>query len=295
MSKLAMMFIGLERFSAGFKRKAVQVGDHRIAYSEGGKGEHGQEPVVMVHGFGASSDNWNRMAGRLTKKYRVIAPDMPGWGQSTRIDAASYAYPEQIERLHKFLGALGLHRFHLIGHSMGGFISSAYAARYPEEVITLTLIAPHGVTEPQPGELALSVAAGDNWLVARNVPEFERLLNKVFARRPYLPRSVFKLFAAYAIRGSAKSARIFADMQSNDPPLEDRLPLIQAPTLIIWGDQDRVLNVSGAEVFRQGIKNSEVMIIPGSGHMPLVENAGACARAWLAFMQKAQRSMGTAA
>jgi pimeloyl-ACP methyl ester carboxylesterase len=291
MSKLAMMFIALERFSAGFKRKSVQVDDHKIAYSAGGKGE----PVILVHGFGASSDNWNRMAGRLNKKYRVIAPDMPGWGQSTRIDAASYAYPEQIERLHHFLGALGLRRFHLIGHSMGGFISSAYAARYPEEVITLTLIAPHGVAEPQPGELALSVAAGENWLVAKTVPEFDRLLNKVFTRRPYLPRSVFKLFAAYAIRGSAKSARIFADMQSNDPPLEDRLPLIQAPTLIIWGDQDRVLNVSGAEVFRQGIKGSELLVQPGIGHMPLIESARECANAWLAFVDKSRQARGAAA
>jgi pimeloyl-ACP methyl ester carboxylesterase len=291
MSKLAMMFIGLERFSAGFRRNSIQLGDHQIAYSEGGKGE----PVVLIHGFGASSDNWNRMAGRLTKKYRVIAPDMPGWGQSTRIDAASYAYPEQIARLHEFLGALGLRRFHLIGHSMGGFISSAYAARYPEEVTTLTLIAPHGVAEPQPGELALSVAAGDNWLVARNVPEFERLLNKVFAKRPYMPKSVLKLFAAYAIRGSAKSARIFADMQSNDPPLEERLPLIQAPTLIIWGDQDRVLNVSGAEVFRQGIKSSELLVQPGIGHMPLIESARECANAWLAFVDKSSQARGAAA
>lgn len=306
MSKLAMMFIGLERLSAGFKRHSVQVDDHQIAYSEGGKGERGapskpgvglveSETVVLVHGFGASSDNWNRMAGRLTKKYRVIAPDMPGWGQSTRIDAASYAYPEQIERLHQFLGALGLRRFHLIGHSMGGFISSAYAARYPEEVITLTLIAPHGVAEPQPGELALSLAAGENWLVAKNIAEFERLLNRVFARRPYLPRSVFKLFAAYAIRGSAKSARIFADMQSNDPPLEDRLPLIQAPTLIIWGDQDRVLNVSGAKVFHEGIKNSELLVQPGIGHMPLIESARECTNAWLQFVEKARGSLGAAA
>jgi pimeloyl-ACP methyl ester carboxylesterase len=295
MSKLAMMLIGLERLSAGFKRKSVQVGDHQIAYSEGGKDKSGQEPVVLVHGFGASSDNWNRMAGRLTKKYRVIAPDLPGWGQSTRLDAASYAYPEQIERLHEFLCALGLRRVHLIGHSMGGFISSAFAARYPEEVITLSLIAPHGVTEPEPSELALSVAAGDNWLVARNVPEFDRLLNNVFAKRPYLPRSVLKLFAAYAIRGSAKSATIFADMQSNDPPLEDRLPLIQAPTLIIWGDQDRVLNVSGAEVFHKGIKGSELLLQPGIGHMPLIESARECANAWLAFVEKARRTMGAAA
>jgi len=291
MSKLAMMFIGLERFSAGFRRKSVQLGDHRIAYSEGGKGE----PVVLIHGFGASSDNWNRMAGRLTKKYRVIAPDMPGWGQSTRIDSTSYAYPQQVERLHEFLGALGLRRVHLVGHSMGGFISSAYAARYPEEVVTLGLIAPHGVAEPQPGELALSVAAGDNWLVARNLPEFDRLLNKVFAKRPYLPKSVFKLFAAYAIRGSAKSARIFAEMQSNDPTLEERLPLIQAPTLVIWGDQDRVLNVSGSEVFRKGIKSSELLVLPGIGHMPLIESARECATAWMEFVEKTRKSASAAA
>jgi pimeloyl-ACP methyl ester carboxylesterase len=161
--------------------------------------------------------------------------------------------------------------------------------------MTLALIAPHGVREPQPAELALSVAAGDNWLVARSVPEFERLLDKVFARRPYLPRSVFKAFAAYAIRGSAKSARIFAEMQTNDPPLEARLPLIKAPTLIIWGDQDRVLHVSGSEVFRQGIKSSELLVLPGTGHMPLIESARECATAWMKFLEKARGSIGAAA
>ena len=291
MSKLAMMFIGLERLSAGFKRHSVQVDDHRIAYSEGGKGE----PVVLVHGFGASSDNWNRMAGRLTKKYRVIAPDMPGWGQSTRIDSVSYAYPQQVERLHQFLSALGLKRFHLIGHSMGGFISSAYAARYPEEVITLGLIAPHGMAEPEPSELARSVAQGDNWLVAGNVTEFNRLLDKVFAKRPYMPKSVLKLFAEYAIRGSAKSARIFDEMQTNDPSLAERLPHIEAAALIVWGDQDRVLHVSSAELFRQGIRNSELLVIPGSGHMPLIENASQCASAWLAFVDKSCQGRGAAA
>ena len=70
---------------------------------------------------------------------------------------------------------------------------------------------------------------------------------------------------------------------------------VHQPVCVVWGDQDRVLHVSSADLFRKGIKNSEVMIIPGSGHMPLVENAGACSKAWLAFAQKAQRSMGTAA
>ncbi|HEU4414972.1 MAG TPA: alpha/beta fold hydrolase [Candidatus Angelobacter sp.] len=291
MPNLAAMLIGLERFSAGLRRHSVQVGNHRVAYSEGGKGE----PLVLVHGFGASADNWNRMAGRLAKRYRLIIPDLPGWGESTRIDSESYSYPQQIERLHQFLGQLGLRRFHLMGHSMGGFIASAYAAQYPEEVITLGLIAPHGMAEPEQSELARSVAAGDNWLVASTEPEFDRLLNNVFAKRPYLPRPVLRHLARHAIRGSAKSATIFTAMQSNDPPLQSRLPGIKAPALIIWGEQDRVLHVSAARLFQQGIANSEILLLPGSGHMPLLENVRQCADAWLAFQEKMRQVRGAAA
>jgi len=291
MANLATMLIGLERFSSGLKRRAVQVGDHRVVYSEGGHGD----PVILLHGFGASADSWNRFAKPLTRRYRVIAPDLPGWGASTRLEAASYGYPAQVERLHRFLSTLNLGRVHLVGHSMGGFIASAYAARYPDEVITLGLIAPHGMVEPEPSELARSVAQGDNWLVASSLQEFDRLLNNVFARRPYAPKVVLRYLANHAIRNSAKSARIFAEMQTNDPSLAERLPHINAAALIVWGEQDRVLHVSCADLFRQGIKNSEVMIIPGSGHMPLVENARACSAAWLAFVEKSRQTRGAAA
>jgi abhydrolase domain-containing protein 6 len=291
MANLATMLIGLERFTSGLKRRLIQVGDHRIVYSEGGHGE----PVVLLHGFGASADSWNRFAKPLTRRYRVIAPDQPGWGASTRVETASYGYPAQVERLHQFLRSLRLKRMHLVGHSMGGFIASAYAARYPDQVITLGLIAPHGMVEPVASELANDVAKGDNWLVATTRQEFDRLLNNVFAERPYAPKSVLRYLADHVIHNSAKSAKIFAEMQANDPPLADRLPRITAPALIVWGDQDRVLHVSCADLFRQGIKNSAVVIISGSGHMPLVENAGACAKVWLGFAQKAQLSLGTAA
>jgi pimeloyl-ACP methyl ester carboxylesterase len=291
MPNLATMLITLERLSAGVRRRSLKIGDHDVVYSEGGKGE----PVILVHGFGSSRDSWNRMAGRLTKRYRVIAPDLPGWGESTRIDTESYDYRKQVARLREFITALGLGRVHLIGHSMGGFICSAYAAQYPDEVITLGLIAPHGVTEPQPSDLAQSVAAGDNWLVASSMPEFERLLKNVFAKRPYLPKSVLKMVANLAIAGSAKSAKIFAEMQTNEPPLEAMLPQVKAPALIIWGDQDRVLHISGADVFHRSINNSEVLLLPGSGHMPLIENARECATAWLTFADKTRAAKVAAA
>jgi abhydrolase domain-containing protein 6 len=291
MANLATMLIGLERFSSGLKRRTIQVGDHRVVYSDGGHGE----PVVLLHGFGASADSWNRFAGKLTKRYRVIAPDLPGWGESTRVETASYGYPAQIERLHQFLSLLGLRRMHLVGHSMGGFIASAYAARYPDEVITLGLIAPHGMVEPEQSDLACSVAQGDNWLVASSIQEFDRLLNNIFVKRPYVPKAVLRHLANQTIRNSAKSAQIFEEMQSNNPPLAERLPHIETAALIVWGDQDRVLHVSCADLFCQGIRNSEVMVIRGSGHMPLVENARACAAAWLAFVDKSGRTRGAAA
>jgi pimeloyl-ACP methyl ester carboxylesterase len=291
MENLATMMIGLERFTSGLKRRVIQVGDHRIVYSEGGHGE----PVVLLHGFGASADSWNRFAKPLAMRYRVIAPDLPGWGASTRVETASYGYPAQVERLHQFLSLLKLGRVHLIGHSMGGFIASAYAARYPDKVITLGLIAPHGMIEPEPSELARDVAKGDNWLVASSLPEFDRLLTNVFAKRPYTPKVVLRYLANHSIRNATKSQQIFTEMQTNDPPLAERLSHINAPALIIWGDQDRVLHVSCADLFRQGIKSSEVMVIPGSGHMPLVENARQCAAAWLAFVEKSGRSRGAAA
>lgn len=290
MPNLVNLLLGLERFASGLTRKSVQVGDHQIVYSEGGRGE----PVVMVHGFGASADNWNRMAGRIGKQYRVIAPDLPGWGESTRLDTASYSYPIQVERLHQFLQQLGLSRFHLLGHSMGGCIAATYAANYPDEVTTLTLIAPHGITEPEASDLKQSVDRGDNWLVPTSISGVDRLLDKCFMKRPYIPGPVLKYVAQQVVSRAEKTGKIFDEIQVNDPPLVDRLSQIKAPTLIIWGDEDRLIHFSAAEVFRKGIKDSRAMILH-SGHMPLMENAGKCAETWLEFIKKPRQASEAAA
>jgi abhydrolase domain-containing protein 6 len=284
-ARLAKALIGFERFMARVKRHVVQIGDHRVVYSEGGRGG---ETVLLLHGFGASGDSWNRLAGRLTRKYRVVAPDLPGWGASTRIESASYGYPAQLERLHHLVRELKLDRFHLAGHSMGGFLASAYAARFPEQVITLGLLCPHGMTEPQPSDLARSVDQGDNWLVASSLAGFDRLLNNVFVKRPYIPGAVIKYLAALAVRNSVKSQKIFGELQQNEPPLVDRLPQIQAPALIVWGDQDRVINVSCAELFAKNIKRSAVLILPGCGHMPLTEKLKSWISLYLAFLGNPQ-------
>jgi len=272
--KLAQSLIAFERFMAGVKRHVVQVGDHRVVYSESGQGE----TILLLHGFAASGDSWNQLAATLAKKQRVIAPDLPGWGASTRIEGESYGYPAQLERLQNLVQELKLDRFHLMGHSMGGFLAAAYAARFPEQVITLGLLCPHGMSEPVPSDLARSVEQGDNWLVVTSMKGFQRLLNNLFVKRPYIPGPIVKYLAQLAVRNSAKSREIFNEMQGNEPPLIQRLPQIKAPALIVWGDQDRVLHVSSAELVKASLKQAELVIVKGCGHMPLMEQT----RAWTA-------------
>ena len=287
MSAIARMLLALDRAGAGLRQHEVQVDDHRIVYSDGGHGE----TVLLLHGFGAESGNWNRVAKFLTSKYRVIVPTLPGWGTSTRLPNASYAYPEQVERVHRFVQEMKLTRFHLAGHSMGGGIAARYATRYPEEVVTLGLIAAHGLIEPNACTLRRALERGDgNWLLVKSPEDFETLMTHLFVKRPYAPRVVVKYLEQDAIRKCEQNRKIFDDLQKNDFPLIEQLAKIQAPTLVIWGDHDELVDVSATDVFKRGIKRAQVLILKDSGHMPLVENPRECADAYLAFLGEQKKS-----
>jgi abhydrolase domain-containing protein 6 len=124
-----------ERKAAGLQQKSVRVGDHDIAYIEGGKGES----ILMIHGFGANKDNWTRFAKFVTPTYRVTALDLPGFGDSTYLENASYRVADQAKRLDEFAGSVGLKKFHIVGNSMGGYIAARYAIMFPDKVLTLGL------------------------------------------------------------------------------------------------------------------------------------------------------------
>ncbi|HLY98516.1 MAG TPA: alpha/beta hydrolase [Candidatus Angelobacter sp.] len=285
MSLLASFFLALDRSAAGLRLREIQVDDHKIKYAEGGRGE----AVLLLHGFGAESGNWNRMAKRLTRHYRVIAPDLPGWGRSTRLEDGSYGYPVQVERIHRLVQELGLTRFHLMGHSMGGGIAARYAAKYPDEVMTLGLMAAHGLVEPRESAIRRAIAGGENWLLVSSPQDFQRLVDHLFIHRPPAPRAVVQYLMRQAISRREKNRQIFADMHSTDSPLIDILPQIKAPTLLIWGDEDMLVDVSAVEVFKEKISHAKALVLH-SGHMPLVEHGRECAEAYLAFLDEQAKS-----
>jgi abhydrolase domain-containing protein 6 len=138
-----------ERSAGGLEQRGIDVNGLHIEYLEGGKGD----PLVLLHGFGANKDNWTRIGKHLTPYFRVIAPDLPGFGQSSADPDGDYTIGIQAERVKAFVRTLGIKSFHLGGNSMGGNIAGVYAARYPEDLKSLLLVSPAGVASAEPSEM----------------------------------------------------------------------------------------------------------------------------------------------
>ncbi len=282
---MARAQISLQRKLAGLDEKRVQIPGLKLAYLDGGTGE----PLVLVHGIGADKDNFTPVAALIKKLGRTIAVDLPGFGDSSQPADGDYGIPAQVEHLRAFLDALQLPRVHLGGSSMGGQIVASFAAKYPERVGSLWLLAPAGVhTAPPGGAATASLEHGEYQLFARTPMEFERVLDSVFSQRPPLPWSVRQQLARRAASQHELHTRIFRDLVANSEAwsLEPQLRVLPTPTLIVWGDQDRALDVTGARILHSLLPDSELVVLPGVGHLPMLEKPFRSARDYREFRQR---------
>ncbi|MCP1621018.1 pimeloyl-ACP methyl ester carboxylesterase [Pseudomonas sp. SLBN-26] len=272
----------VETHLAGLSNQVVTAGELDFAYYDGGP-KLG-ETIVMVHGFGADKDNWLRMARHFSSRYHVVVPDLPGFGESSR-PAGSYDVGTQAERLADFIQALGVGKVHLVGNSMGGHIVALYAARYPDRVRSLALFDNAGVTAPHKSELFDLLEQGrPNPLVVTRVSDYDRLMDFVFVDPPILPAPLKRYLADRAIANQVHYEAVFQQLVQRYIPLEPELPKIQAPTLLLWGDQDRVLDVSSLDVMKPLIPHASTVVMKDCGHAPMIERPAETARHYQAFL-----------
>jgi abhydrolase domain-containing protein 6 len=269
-----------ERWSAGLEERSIAVDTDSIVYLEGGAGD----AVVLVHGFAGNKDHWTRFARFLQPHFRVIALDLPGFGQSTRDPAKRYDIPSQVERLHRFAATLGLKTFHLVGNSMGGQIAGTYAATFPGEVSSLGLFATAGIDSPREAEMARLLAAGRNPLLVDSREDFDRMLDFIFVKEPVIPGPIRTYFAEQFIKNRAFNQKIWHDLRNAKLPLETQLPKITSRTLVLWGDTDRVLDVSAVDVLRAAMPTAEVVILKDCGHVLMIERPKETAEHYLQFL-----------
>jgi pimeloyl-ACP methyl ester carboxylesterase len=269
----------MERARAGLARKEIALADGtRIAYLEGGSGA----PLVLVHGFGADKDNFTRVARYLTPHYRVIVPDLVGFGESSHRSDVDYHYAAQAARVHDFTQALGLGRFDLGGNSMGGGIAMSLAAQHPQEVASLWLIDCAGIGAAPPSELARIVTTtGANPLIITRESDFPAFLHFVMSDPPWIPGTVMDAMARERMANQPLEREIFQQIARDS--VDASIKGLQTPALIVWGDEDRALSVGTVPVLETLLPNAQAIVMPHVGHAPMIERPKQSADDYLRF------------
>jgi pimeloyl-ACP methyl ester carboxylesterase len=197
--------------------------------------------------------------------------DLPGHGESVKVLILPYGIDDQAGYVHEILTKLNINTFHLAGNSMGGAISCLYATRYPEEVQSLFLIDPAGIYQYD-SELVHRLKKGENPLIVTSRNGFDALMDFALEEKPYIPWPVAGVMAEKAVANRPVNEKIFSQITApHQYDFEAELGKITAPTLILWGENDRIIHVDNASVFQKRIPHSRKMVMEGIGHAAMIE------------------------
>ncbi len=247
--------------------KEASVFGQKIYYQEAGSGP----VVVLLHGLGGNTHNWDLNVPELSRKFRVIVPDQIGFGGSDK-PFINYRIGTYVDFLDMFLTQLKVERASLVGNSMGGWVAASYALKHPARVERLVLVDAAGFAPPK--EFDLSSLSGLN---PSTRDAMRQLAGLVFYNKTLSTNDAF-VDAMLAARISAGDGytiqRLVESIYRGEDMLDGRLSAIKQPTLILWGREDGLTPLAReGEKFKQGIPHAQLQVFEQCGHVPQVEKA----------------------
>lgn len=279
-----------QRLACGFVRRQAIVEGLRWCYAER-RGTGLDAPLlVMLHGYTGSKENWYRLCAVLPRRYRLLAPDLPGWGESERVAGADHGFVAQAERVAAFLREVAAVPVVLLGHSMGGGIAALVAARHPDLVGKLVLLDAAGV-EFAENAFGRAVLDGGNPFGIADAAALDRYFSILFherSARPRLPWPGSWAYVAHRRREAAFEQSVLDRIGRSD---ERFLPgqeaaRIRQPTLLLWGAHDAVIDPSAMALFAARVPQARTRLLERSGHMTLMEEPSAVAEAVAALIEE---------
>lgn len=263
--------------TAGAATKVATVYGARIHYQEAGSGP----VVILLHGLGGDMSNWASTIGPLSQKYRVIVPDQIGFGRSDK-PMLNYRIATMVDFLDGFYKELKIDRATLVGNSLGGWISAAYALAHPEKVDRIVLVDSAGFSVPK--DMDPRVLNGLNPSTREAV---KQMMPMVFYNKQIYSSeaAIDMMFTRRVTAGDGFTIqRIIESILRGEDVLDDKLAGIKQPTLIIWGREDLLTPLAMGERFKQGIPRSELVVFDKCGHVPQLEQAAQFNAALLKFL-----------
>ena len=254
--------------------KFVTVYGAKIHYVEAGTGA----PLILVHGLADDVTIWDSVIPALSARFRVVALDQIGFGRSDK-PLLNYRISTFVDFLDGFLTELKIERASLIGNSLGGWVGAAFALAHSARVDRLVLCDAVGYS-------ALAHAIDPRALTALRLASREdiRYLGALTFRDKRFYQDVDAIFKQRVTAGDSYTVAQFLDsMARGDDTLDNRLQMINRPTLVIWGRDDKLVPLGFGQQFHQEIANSQLRIIENCGHIPQLECPNEFATAVLQF------------
>ncbi|HSA77127.1 MAG TPA: alpha/beta hydrolase [Nitrosarchaeum sp.] len=259
------------------KENFIQVDGNNIRYLESGDSKH---VLVLIHGLGASAERWNKVIPIFAKQYRVIVPDLIGYGYSDK-PVADYTPDFFSSFLEKFFITLNITRPIIIGSSLGGQIAADYTSTHSNEVEKLILVSPAG-------SMKQSTPALDAYIMAALYPNDESAKNVFELMESSGHEADTQIIQGFIERMKLPNAKL-AFMSTvlglkNSEVITAKLNSISCPTLIIWGSKDPVIPIQYADNFLSNIKDCRFFRMDNCGHTPYVQDPETFSSAVLEFL-----------
>ena len=254
----------------GMEERFVDVLGARMHYLHAGSGR----PMLLIHGLVGSSANWRRNIGPLAERASVYAIDQVNMGKSQRVAGLDPGFEATADRIAAMMTALGIEEADVAGHSHGGAIALMLAARHPGRVRSLILFAPANPFSDLSDLLVRVYTTPLGGMAASIAPYFPEPFQRFALGRMYgdpsritdcaLPGYIDGLRVPGTVPHILAIVRLwFADMAK----LKEALPRVAVPTHLIWGDRDRAVSLVSGETLNQELRESEMTVVPGGGHV----------------------------
>ncbi|WP_246838857.1 alpha/beta fold hydrolase [Leptospira yasudae] len=259
---------------ANSESQFLQIGNVNLHFRDEGKGP----AVILLHGVCASLHTWDDWVASLKGKYRIIRIDLPGHGlTSINGDLAVLDPMEGVKLLEEFRKRLGLEKFHLVGNSMGGYISWNYSLSYPNRVEKMVLIDAAGYPQPLPELIAFGSHPLVQPVAKLSTPSFlvSRGIRQAYGDPSKLKEEVEDRYVDLSMREGNREAiaKIFqiAREKFTNEEISARIKDVQTPTLVMWGTEDHWLKYEYFPNWKRDLKNAKFAVYEGAGHIPMEE------------------------
>lgn len=247
----------------------MDIQGNRIHYKDEGEGE----VLLLIHGTASSLHTWDQWQQRLSKQFRVIRMDLPGFGLTGPDKSDRYEIADDIAFLNTFLQALNIDQAHWVGNSLGGRIAWQYAIEYPEQIKTLTLMNALGYPQASwPPAIQLAMLPGMETIMPFVSSRFifsQSLYDIYFNHELITEKTIDRYYELSLITGNSAAfpKRVKAKLDDQSAAIKQ----VRVPTLILWGKEDQYFPAANAKKFAADIPGAQVKLYEHVGHLPMEE------------------------